>query len=158
LLSDEQFKKSLAIGVAGEDMVYEYLIQNHGLVEDCRSQTHGEGSGPRMIGTEGFIVQPDFCVYNKPGSPKGRFAVDVKVKNSVYWYKGKQCFTVDSKFEGYKRIVQIKQLDFLQIIFVYKNQMYFYRDSDLFGKELKSNEYGTGVVYYFEMDESRIKW
>lgn len=156
--SQEEFEENLAIGIAGENTVYEYLIKNFGLVEDTRSQTHGEGAGPRMIGTEGKIIQPDFCVYNKPGSPKGRFAVDVKVKNSLYPFKGKKCFTVDKKFEDYKRIVQIKQLDYLAIVFLYNGKMYFYRDSDCIGYKFMSNEFGHGNVYYFEFDNSRVRY
>ena len=158
LSSDEKFQESLAIGVAGEDAVFEYLIKNFGLVEDTRSQIHGEGYGPRMVGTEGKVIQPDFCVYNKPGSPKGRFAVDVKVKSSLYPFKGKKCFTVDKKFEDYKRIVQIKQLDYLMIIFVYGSKMYFYQDKDCIGHKFMSNEYGHGNVYYFEFDETKVRY
>lgn len=153
---DDRFQENLAIGIAGENTVYEYLIKHYGLVEDSRSQTHGEGSGPRMVGTEGKIIAPDFCVYNKPGSPKGRFAVDVKVKTSLYPYTGKRCFTVDKKFEDYKRIVQIKILDYLAIIFLYKNKMYMYKDSDCIGYEFISNNYGHGNVYYFEFDEKKV--
>jgi len=158
LSTDERFQESLAMGLAGEDAVYEYLINNYGLVEDSRSQVHGEGSGPRMVGTEGKVVQPDFCVYNKPGSPKGRFAVDVKVKSSIYPFMGKRCFTVDKKFEDYKKVVQIKQLDYLMIIFVYENKMYFYKDSDCIGHKFMSNEFGHGNVYYFEFDATKNRY
>jgi hypothetical protein len=158
LSTDEKFQENLAIGIAGEDSVYEYLILNNGLVEDSRSQSHGDGAGPRLIGTEGKIISPDFCVYNKPGSPKGRFAVDVKVKSSLYPFKDKKCFTVDKKFEDYKRIVSLKCLDYLCIVFVYKNKMYFYKDSDVVGSKYITNEYGSGNVYYFEYDESKRKY
>jgi hypothetical protein len=153
---DAAFEESLALGISGENLVYDYQIANYGLVEDSRSQVHGQGAGPRLVGTEGKIVSPDFCVYNKPGSPKGRFAVDVKVKNSLYWHAGKRCFTVDKKIEDYKRIVQIKQLDYLLIIFVYEGKMHFYKDTECIGKEYKRNEFGTGFVYYFEYDESKV--
>jgi hypothetical protein len=158
LSTDEKFQESLAVGIAGEDIVYEYLIRNYGLVEDSRSQVHEEGKGPRMIGTEGYVIQPDFCVYNKPGSRKGRFAVDVKVKSSIYPFKGKRCFTVDKKYEDYKRIVQIKQLDYLMIIFLYENNLYIYKDTDCIGSQFVSNDYGHGNVYYFEYDKSKIKY
>ena len=156
--TDEDFQEKLAIGIAGENSVYEYLINNFGLVEDTRSQKHGEGCGPKLVGTEGRVTQPDFCVYNKPGSPKGRFAVDAKVKTSLYYFKGKDCFSVDNKFEDYKRIVQIKQLDYLLIAFVYNNKIFFYKDSDCIGSEFRSNEYTHGLVYYFEYDESKIRY
>jgi hypothetical protein len=155
-MDDDDFEKNLAMGVAGEDSVYQYLITYNGLVEDSRSQVHGEGAGPRMIGTEGKIIQPDFCVYNKPGSPKGRFAVDVKVKSSIYPYKGLRCFTVDKKFEDYKKIIQIKKLDYLAIVFIFENKMYFYKDSDCIGSEFISNKFGHGNVYYFEHDTTKI--
>jgi hypothetical protein len=153
---DDRFQESLAIGIAGEDIVYDYLIEHYGLVEDNRSQVHGDGYGPRLQGTEGKVIQPDFCVYNKPGSPKGRFAVDVKVKSSLYPYAGKKCFTVDKKFEDYKRIVQIKMLDYLAIIFLYENKMFFYKDSDCIGYKFMSNDFGHGNVYYFEFDEKKV--
>jgi len=156
--SDLEFKESLAKGIQGENLVYDWLIANFGLVEDSRSHSHGEGAGPRLVGTEGKVISPDFCVYNKPGSPKGRFAVDVKVKSSIYWYNGKQCFTVDKKFEDYKKIVQIKNLDYLMIVFLYNGKMYIYKDTDCIGSEFKSNDYGHGRVYYFEHDESKVKW
>jgi len=155
---DKKFEENLAMGIAGEDTAYEYLIRNYGLVEDTRSQVHGTGAGPRMIGTEGKIIQPDFCVYNKPGSPKGRFAVDVKVKSDQYTFEGKKCFTVDKKIEDYKRIVQIKHLDYLMIIFIYAGRMYFYQDSDCIGKKFMSNDYGHGFVYFFEADEKKIRY
>jgi len=156
LSTDEKFQENLQVGLAGEDAVYEYLINHYGLVEDTRSQIHGDGYGPRMVGSEGKVIQPDFCVYNKPGSPKGRFAVDVKVKSSLYPYKRKRCFTVDKKFEDYKRIVQIKMLDYLAIIFIYEGRMYMYRDSECIGSVFMNNEYGRGNVYFFEFDESKI--
>lgn len=156
LSTDEEFQKSLAVGLAGEDIVYKYLIENYGLVEDNRSQVHEKGSGPRLVGTEGRIVLPDFCVYNKPGSPKGRFAVDAKVKTSLYPFDGKQCFTVDKKFEDYKRIVEIKHLDYLAIIFLYKDKMYFYRDNECIGHKFMDNKYGRGNVYYFEFDDKKV--
>lgn len=154
--TDKKFRESLAVGKAGEDIVYNYLIKHHGLVEDNRSQVHEEGSGPRLRGTEGIIIQPDFCVYNKPGSPKGRFAVDAKVKSSIYPFKDKRCFTVDHKYEDYKRIVQIKMLDYLAMIFLFKNKMYFYKDSDCYGQQFVDNEYSVGNVYYFAFDEKKI--
>ena len=142
--------------MSGEDKVYDYLIRHHSLVEDSRSQVHGNGAGPRLVGTEGKVIQPDFCVYNKPGSGRGNFAVDVKVKSSLYPFNGKKCFTVDNKYEDYKRVVQIKGLDYLAIIFLYENRMHFYKDSDCIGNKFFNNEHGTGSVYFFEYDKSKV--
>lgn len=156
--SDRVFEENLKVGLAGEDIVYDYLIANYGLVEDTRSQVHGQGKGPRLVGTEGTVIQPDFCVYNKPGSPKARFAVDVKVKSSIYPFRGKKCFTVDKKYEDYRRIVEIKHLDYLALVFMYEGKMFFYRDADCIGSQFMSNDYGHGNVYYFEYDESKIRY
>ena len=155
--SDDVFQENLKIGIAGEDIVYDYLIRTNRLVEDTRSQVHGQGRGPRMVGTEGVIIQPDFCVYN-PDTRRGRFAVDVKVKTSLYPFQGKKCFTVDNKYEDYKRIVEIKMLDYLALVFMYNGKMFFYRDSDCIGFQFLSNDYGHGNVYYFEYDETKIKY
>lgn len=155
---DKKFEENLAMGIEGENIAYDYLINNYGLVEDKRSQKHGEGHGPRMRGTEGIVVLPDFVVYNKPGSPKGKFAVDVKVKSSLYTFNGKECFTVDKKFEDYKRAVDIIGLDFLSIIFIYNGRMHFYKDSDCIGHKYIDNAYGKGNVYYFEYDKSKMRF
>ncbi len=147
------FEEKLAKGTAGEDIVYDYLIRNCGYVEDLRKEKLDKYGGPRLRGTEGSIVLPDFSVYTKH---KGAFAVDVKVKTSLYPVNGKKCFTVDNKFEQYKRAVQIKRLDYLMIIFIYEGKMYFYKDSDCCGTTTFNNQHGNGLVYCFEFDEK--KW
>lgn len=154
---DAVFVEKLKIGIEGEDIVYNWLIKNNSFVEDSRQQKHDEGAGPRLVGTEGKVVLPDFVVYNKDPK-KGNFAVDVKVKTSVYNVNGKQCFTVDSKFEDYKRVVQIKKLDFLSIIFVYQDRLYVYKDTDVCGTTSFNNKYGNGLVYLFEYDKNKIRY
>lgn len=151
---NDNFEENLAVGTIGEDIVYEYLVRNNSFVEDCRNQKHTENSGPRLRGTEGTLILPDFIVYNKNLS-KGNFAIDVKVKRSIYPFNGKLCFTVDNKFEDYKRIVQIKKLDFLSIIFIYDNKLYLYKDTDICGTHIYNNKYSTGNVYLFEFDETK---
>ncbi len=155
--TDENFVEQLAIGTAGEDTVYDYLKNNNSFVEDSRYQKHERNHGPRLIGTEGYVILPDFVVYNK-NPAKGNFAVDVKVKSSIYPANGKRCFTVDSKFEDYKKIVQIKQLDFLMLVFIYEGRLYFYKDSDCCGTTTYNNSYSSGKVYLFEHDVSKIKY
>ena len=121
-----------------------------------RQQKHGEFAGPRLCGTEGKVVLPDFLVYNKNPS-KGTFAVDVKSKNSIYTINGKKCFTVDDKYEDYKKAAQIKRLDYLAIIFVYEDRMYMYKESDCKGMhQYTPGAYGNGRVYYFEFDKSTM--
>lgn len=152
--SNEEFQKQLKFGEEAEDIVYEYLVNNHSGVVDLRKQKRDEGRGPRMIGTEGSFVLPDFGVYNK-SERKGTFSVDVKRKNSLYPFKGKKCFTVDSKFEQYKISSQIMRFDYLAIIFFYKDRMYLYKENDHIGFEYKENDFGAGNVYYFPFDESK---
>lgn len=153
--SDEEFNKQLAIGEAGEDIVYDYLVSHNSYVEDLRKQKRNTGGGPRLRGTEGSIVSPDFAVYNK--SPiKGNFAVDAKVKTSIYPSLGKMCFTVDNKIEQYRLATQVKKLDFLAIIFIYDQRMFFYKDSECCGKTTFPNQVGSGLVYCFEYDIKKI--
>ena len=153
-----QFEEKLQMGISAEDIAYSYLIQNNSLVQDLRQQKHGEFTGPQLVGTEGSVKLPDFVVYNK-SERKGNFAVDVKAKTSVYPVNGKMCFTVDSKFEDYKKTVQIMKLDFLLLIFYYNGRMHFYKDSDLADVTTFLNTtYGSGPIYCFEYDETRIKF
>lgn len=155
--SDDQFEEKLAIGEAGEDIVYSYLVANNSYVEDLRKQKRSEGGGPRLRGTEGSLVSPDFAVYNK-NPAKGNFAVDAKVKTSIYPVNGKKCFTVDSKYEQYKRVTQIKKLDFLMIAFIFEDRLYFYRDTECCGITTFDNQYSSGNVYLFEYDKSKIRY
>jgi hypothetical protein len=157
LSSDKVFQESLALGTAGEDIIYQYLIKYNSYVEDNRSKNHKVGTGPRLFGTEGSLVLPDFYCYNK-NTDKGNFAIDVKVKNSVYTVKKEKCFTVDNKYEQYIRIVQIKKLDFLMMAFVFENRNYFYRDSECIGTTTFNNQYGTGLVYLFKQDVGKIRY
>ena len=155
--SDTEFEEKLAIGTAGEDIVYEYLKRNNSLVQDMRYQKHDKGSGPRLEGTEGSVILPDFAVYNKSPS-KGSYTVDVKVKSDLYTIDRKKCFTVDKKFLDYKKATQILKLDFLLLIFMYEDRMYFYKDSEVHGTREYNNQYGKGTVYGFAHDVSRIRY
>lgn len=155
--SKKEFEEKLAQGTEGEDIVYNYLIKNNSFVEDLRKQKHEDRSGPRLRGTEGTLVLPDFAVYNK--SPlKGNFAVDSKVKSSIYPVNGKICFTVDNKYEQYKRAVQVKKLDYLMIVFIYEKRMYFYKDTECVGITVFNNKYSTGNVYLFEFNKANIRY
>jgi len=155
--TEKEFQENLAIGIAGEDIVYDYLVANNSYVHDHRKETHQDNKGPRLRGTEGELVLPDFSVRNK-SERKGNFAVDAKVKNSVYTVNGKVCFTVDNKYEQYKTATQILKLDYLALVFIYKNRMYFYKDEDCIGTTRFNNQYSKGLVYLFEYDEKRIRY
>lgn len=156
--SEKQFKESLQMGISAEDIAYSYLIRNNSLVQDLRQQKHGEFAGPKLVGTEGSVKLPDFIVYNK-SEKKGNFAVDVKAKTSIYPVNGKMCFTVDNKFEDYKKSYQVMKLDFLLLIFYYNGRMYFYKDEDLTCTHVfPDTTYSSGLVYCFEYNESRIKF
>jgi hypothetical protein len=156
MITDTQFQEKLEMGIDAENIAYLYLKANNSYVEDLRQQIHGKFSGPRLRGTEGCVVLPDFVVYNKNPS-KGTYAVDVKSKNSIYTINGKKCFTIDSKYEDYKKAAQIKRLDYLAILFVYEGRMYLYKDTDCAGKhQYAANSYGNGSVYYFEFDSSKM--
>jgi hypothetical protein len=154
LIMPNNFQQQLEMGKEGEDIVYEYLSENNSLVEDNRSKNYLNNKGPRLIGTDGSLVLPDFVVYNK-NPKKGNYAIDVKVKNSLYTINGKKCFTVDRKFEDYKRVVQIRKLDFLAIIFMFEGRLYFYKDSDVFDTYNFNNEYSKGPVYLFEYNRNK---
>jgi hypothetical protein len=154
-MSSEKFEEKLQMGIFAEDIAYSYLIQNNSLVQDLRQQKHGEFSGPILTGTEGTVKLPDFVVYNK-NPRKGNFAVEVKAKSSIYHINGKKCFTVDNKFEDYKRCVHVMKLNFLLLIFYYNGRMYFYKDGDLADVTSYGNKYGTGSVYCFEYNEAKI--
>lgn len=155
--TSDDFEEKLAIGIAGEEIVYPWLKERNSFVQDMRYQTHEERSGPRLEGTEGKLVLPDFGVWNKNPN-KGNFLVDVKVKTSIYPVNGKMCFTVDKKYEDYKRCVQIFKMDYLMMIFIYEGRMYLYKDSDLSFRTIFVNQYGTGFVYCFEHDKKRITY
>ena len=151
----DNFLEKLQMGTSAENIVYDYLKSKNSFVEDLRQQKHGEFAGPCMCGTEGKVILPDFIVYNKICS-KGTYAVDVKSKNSLYPINGMMCFTVDDKYEHYKRAVELKRLDYLAIIFFLDNRMYMYKDSDCKGMhQYAPNNYGNGRVYYFEFDKSK---
>lgn len=152
-----QFQENLKVGTAGEDAVYPWLKANNSLVQDMRYQKHEKGSGPRLEGTEGKIVLPDFAVWNK-SSYKGNFLVDVKVKKDIYPVKGKMCFTVDNKYEDYLRAVALYKMDFLKIIFIYENRFYVYKNSDLTCTTVYNNQYSKGTVYCFEHNIKKIEY
>jgi len=153
--SDNEFQKALDLGIAGENKVYEYLKSTNSLVMNTRLHKHDEKIGPRMHGLAGSVVLPDFVVYNK-FEDKGNFAVDVKVKKSIYPIGNKLCFTVDNKFEDYVRAVQIMKLDYLALIFVFEDNLYFYKDSDLIGTTVYGNKWSNGTVYLFEHNKAKI--
>lgn len=153
---NSEFDKKLEMGIAAEDVVYNYLVANNSYVEDLRQQKHGEFAGPRLCGTEGKVVLPDFLVYNK-NPAKGSYSLDVKAKSSAYPINGKRYFTVDRKFEDYKKATDIKRLDFLSFIFFFEDRMYMYKDADVsITHKFPANQYGDGFVYCFEVDKSRI--
>jgi len=153
--SDNNFSEKLNMGISAENLAYDYLVDHNSYVEDLRQQKHGEYAGPCLCGTEGKVILPDFIVYNKNPN-KGTYALDVKAKKSLYTINGKKCFTVDNKYEDYRKAAQLKRLDYLAIIFVYNERMYFYKETDCAGTTTFQNQYGNGLVYYFIFDESKV--
>lgn len=150
--TEEEFQSSLALGLAAEEIVYGYLKSNNSYVQDMRKQTHEDNRGPRLSGTEGELVLPDFGVTNKDPK-KGNFLIDAKFKNSVYTINGVKCFTVDRKYEQYKRVVQVLRYEYLVMAFVFDDRMYFYRDTECSGNHRYTpNQYGDGLVYLFPFD------
>jgi len=150
--SEAEFQAALTLGEIAEEAVLAYLKLNNSFVQDMRKQAHPDNKGPRLTGTEGELVLPDFAVYNKNPN-KGKFAIDAKYKNSIYTVKGKDCFTVDDKYEDYKLATQVLGLDFLMMAFLYKDKLYFYRDTDCIGTtQFRPNGYGNGKAYLFEFD------
>jgi len=155
-MQSEHFEEKLEMGIDAENIAYQYLIKNNSFVEDLRQQKHGEFAGPALRGTEGKVVLPDFLVYNK-NPEKGTYALDVKSKKKLYSINGKQCFTVDDKFEQYKKAAQIKRMDYLAILFFLDGRMYLYKDTDCAGThQYPPNPHGNGFVYYFEFDKSKM--
>lgn len=153
--SDAKFQESLILGTDAEDIVYSYLKANNSFVNDMRKQKHEDNRGPRLIGTEGELVLPDFGVINKNPN-KGSYLLDVKFKTSVYTINGKEYFTVDRKFEQYKRTVELLRMDFLMMVFVFKNRLYFYKESEVSGThQFTPNAFGDGFVYLFEFGDKK---
>ena len=153
-MTNDNFQEKLAEGTQGEDAVYQYLISTNSYVEDTRYQKYEKGSGPKMRGCEGTVTLPDFVVYDRF---KGSYAVDVKVKSSVYTIGQIPCFTVDYKYLHYLKAVELKRLDYLVLAFVYQNQLYWYTDRDMSGTTQFDNQYSRGEVYLFPHDTSKIK-
>jgi len=149
-----RFQKNLEKGIAAEDIVHGYLKMNNRWVQDCRAQKHDKKSGPKLEGTEGTLVLPDFICYNK--KPKESYAVDVKAKSAIYPIDGKNYFTVDNKFEQYKRVVELFGLDWLKIIFYYEGRMYLYRCDEYSLTKEFNNRYSIGKCYLFEFDRSKM--
>lgn len=153
---DPQFEEKLDMGIFAENIAYDYLKNNNSYVEDLRQQKHGEFAGPCLWGTEGKVVLPDFVVYNK-NPTKGTYAVDVKSKNRTYPINGMDCFTVDDKFEQYKKATELKRLDYLAIIFFLDGRMYRYNADECKGMhKYPPNKHGNGKVYYFEFDRTKM--
>ena len=151
----ENFEEKLAIGAIGEDIVFNYLVARNSFVHDHRKEKCKDSGGPRLIGTEGHLILPDFSVRNK-NLNKGDFAVESKVKTSIYPINRKMCFTVDNKYEHYLRSVKILKLNFLVMAFLFEDRIYFYKDTECDGITTYNNKYGNGKVYLFEYNRKNI--
>lgn len=152
--SDEEFEAALAVGVAAEDSVYEWLKHNYSYVQDTRYQTREKGTGPRLEGIERSVILPDFIVYDKF---KGRWAIDVKKKSAAYIIDGARYFTVDDyKFDDYMKCVALMGLDGLMIVFKFEGDMYFYTHEDKGRKHQFVNSYGR-YAYLFEYSKKKIR-
>lgn len=156
--SDDKFQETLAMGVEAEDIVYSYLIRTNSYVQDMRHQKHEEGRGPRLVGTEGELVLPDFAVRNK-NPDKGNFLLDVKAKSSIYTIKGKDYFTVDRKYEQYRTAREVLEYGHLKMVFLFEDRMYFYHENDCnLTHQFRPNKFGDGFVYLFEHDVKKITY
>ena len=146
-MTEEKFQENLRLGTAAEDKVYSYLRMNYSCVQDMRYQKHEKGTGPRLEGTIGHLILPDFGYYDRY---KGKGLIDIKYKSNPY-------FTVDDyKFRDYRECVGIMNLEKLLLVFVYKDEMYFYDSSEATGPRTFNNEYGR-AAYVFELDRSKIR-
>lgn len=147
-MTDEEFEENLRLGTAAEDKVYSYLRMNYSCVQDIRYQKHEKGTGPRLEGSIGSLILPDFAFYDRY---KGKGLIDVK-------YKAKPFFTVDDyKFRDYKECVGIMNLSVLLLVFVYENEMYFYDSTEATGPKTFNNAYGK-AAYVFNYDRSKIRY
>jgi hypothetical protein len=146
-MTDEEFQEKLRLGTLAEDKVYSYLRMNYSCVQDMRYQKHEKGSGPRLEGTIGSLILPDFAYYDRY---KGKGLLDVK-------HKAKNYFTVDDyKFRDYIECVGIMNLDHLTLVFVYEDEMYFYDGTEATGPKIFNNGYGK-AAFVFEYDKKKIR-
>jgi hypothetical protein len=146
-MTDEQFQENLRLGTLAEDKVYSYLRMNYSCVQDMRYQKHEKGTGPRLEGTIGSLILPDFAYYDRY---KGKGLLDVK-------YKASNFFTVDDyKFRNYQECVGIMNLESLILVFVYEDEMYFYDSKEATGPRVFNNEHGKSA-YIFNVDRSKIR-
>jgi hypothetical protein len=146
-MTDEQFRENLRLGTAAEDKVYSYLRMNYSHVQDMRYQVHEKGTGPRLEGTSGSVILPDFAYYDKY---KGKGLLDVK-------YKASNFFTVDDyKYRDYLSCARLMNLETLILVFVYEDEMYFYDSREAAGPKAFNNSYGKSA-YVFNFDRSKIR-
>lgn len=156
--TDEQFQAALELGIKAEEIVYDYLKDNNSFVQDMRNQTHEDKRGPRLIGTDGELVLPDFGVSNKDPS-KGHYLMDAKYKSSTYKVGGTRYFTVDRKYEQYKRVKDVLRYDFLKMAFLFEDRMYIYHENECAGThQFRPNSYGDGFVYLFSYDGKKFTY
>lgn len=152
---DDNFNVKLEVGMQAEDKVYRYLILNYQYVQDCRYQRREKFSGPRLVGTAGNLVLPDFIVYDEH---HGKYAVDVKYKSAAYPIGGVECFTADySKTQDYARVAEVLGLDKVLLIFVYNDNLYLYDAKDIHGRHCFNNKYGSEAVLYAFHNNYRIR-
>jgi hypothetical protein len=146
-MTDEEFQENLRLGTAAEDKVYSYLRMNYSFIQDMRYQKHEKGTGPRLEGTTGSLILPDFAFYDRY---KGKGLLDVK-------YKASKFFTVDDyKYRDYLECTGIMNLATLLLVFVYEDEMYFYDSNEATGPRTFNNSYGK-AAYVFEYNRSKIK-
>lgn len=147
MLTDEEFQENLRLGTNAEDKVYSYLRMNYSFVQDMRYQKHEKGTGPRLEGTTGSLILPDFAFYDRY---KGKGLLDVK-------YKASKFFTVDDyKYRNYLECAGIMNLVNLMLVFVYDGEMYFYDSAEAEGPKTFNNSYGK-AAYIFNFDKSKIR-
>ena len=144
---DAAFRENLRIGKIAEDKAYAWLKLHYSFVQDMRYQTHDEKTGPRLEGTSGSIILPDFAFYDKF---KGKKLLDVK-------HKSKPRFTVtDYQMRDYLRCVDLLNAEGLVLCFDYEDEMYFYNSEEKTGPIIFDNGFGY-AAYEFEFSRSKIR-
>jgi ribA/ribD-fused uncharacterized protein len=151
---NQNWINSLGKGTVAEDKVLPWLKSVYNYVVDFRYQKHDENKGPSLEGTSGRVVLPDFYVLSKF---EGRILIDVKSKDSIYPINGKQYFTVDDyRLHAYKKAVELLGADKLQLVFVYRDEKYFYDGDDHSGTYTFNNGYGY-AAYIYEHNRAKIR-
>lgn len=143
MTSNEKFQEKLEMGTKAENLVKAWVEKKYEHIVDLRYQKHAKG-GPRITGTTGSFVLPDFAVYDQTGN----FLIDVKAKSRVNLIDGIHYFTVDPKLNDYLECTRIMNMDSCKIMFVYDNRKFMYDSAEWSAKHDFNNEFGSWAYIY----------